>query len=80
MTHDKIATFWIVMIGKVLKLWYAHTKAYIAERIRRHLDRYYRVGRHRTLTGGLSSARRASYIVAELRHDRELRHHQPMPV
>lgn len=80
MTHDKIATFWIVMISKVLKLWYARTKAYIAEQIRRHFDRYYRVGRHRPITVGLSHVRWASHIVAELREEQELRHHQLMPV
>lgn len=80
MTDDKVTTFWLLfgLTRYALKLWVARTKAFYREQIRRHFDRYYRVGRHRPIAVGLSNIRWASHIVAELREDREMRHHQMM--
>lgn len=81
MTDDKVTTFWL-FVGLTqysLKLWYARTRAFYNEQTRRHFDRYYRLGRHRPIVVGLSHIRWSSHLVAELREDRELHHHQMLP-
>lgn len=81
MTDDRVTAFWVFvgLAGYSLRLWWQRTLAFYHEQVRRYFDRYYRVGRHRPIVVGLSSIRWASHIVAELREDRELRHHQMLP-
>lgn len=79
MTHDRVATFWTAMLWHVLKIWYARLKAYKKQQAKRYVDRYYRIGRHRPTTVGYQNLRWATHLVAELREDRQLHHHQ-MPV
>jgi len=75
MTHDKIATFWIAMTWNILKIWYVRTEKFYNEKIRRHLDRYFRLGRHRPRVIGLANVRWARTLTEQLRAERELRHH-----
>lgn len=81
MSDDKVTKFWlsIGLIQHGLWLWTQRAKAYYNEQTRRHFDRYYRIGRHRPVAIGLSQVRWASHLVAELREDRQLRHHQLLP-
>ena len=80
MTHEQFVAFWAGMLWNAAKIQYARTRAYLAEQVRRHFDRYFRVGRHRPIVVGLAHIRWSEHIVAELREDRELRHHQLLPV
>lgn len=76
MTHDKIVTFFIAMTWNVLKVQRARLTRIYNEKIRRHADRYYRVGRHRPAVIGYQNLAWASHLVAQLREDRQFIHHQ----
>jgi hypothetical protein len=82
MNDDRVTTFrlFLGITWYALKLWWSRTKRFYNEQIRRHFDRYYRVGRHRPGTVGYQNLRWSVHLVAELREDRQLRHHQMLPV
>lgn len=76
MTHDQIVTFFIAMTWNVIKVQKARLSTIYHEQARRHFDRYYRIGRHRPAVIGYRNLQWASHLVAQLREDRELIHHQ----
>lgn len=77
MTDDKVITFWlnVGILGHFFKLWYARARKIYNERFRRHLDRYYRVGRHKAITVGLANIRWASTLTVQLRVEHQFQHH-----
>lgn len=73
MTYEQIAAFWAAMTYHALRIWYLRTRRFYREKVRRYLDRYYRIGRHRPTTVGYQNLRWAAHLTAQLREEHQAR-------
>jgi hypothetical protein len=74
MTVESRITFWSIILWHTLRAAGRQAKAVYAERIRRQLDRYSRIGRHHPHVVGLANVRWATVLTDQLRVEHELRH------
>lgn len=66
--------FWAAMLWHIGKIWYMRLRKHLENQIRRYLDRYFRLGRHRPVVIGLANVRWAPTLTRDIRLEREWYH------